>query len=126
MIKAGDYIRTKTGFIAKVINVNDYREPTMRYCVEANYLKHEQFVGDEDIQEVAKSPENLIKEHDVLVIGYGGREDEICEVQKLYDPMEKRYFLGVCLKNEKAKHLYEVRIKRIITKERFERIGFEV
>ena len=46
------YVRTKWGYICKIININDFREPSMKYGVEASYLKDVMFIGDEDIKSV--------------------------------------------------------------------------
>ena len=39
-IEVNDYVRTKWGYICKIININEFREPSMKYVVEANYLKN--------------------------------------------------------------------------------------
>ena len=48
-MKIGDYVRTRWGYICKIININEFREPSMRYSVEASYLKDIVFIGDEEI-----------------------------------------------------------------------------
>ena len=57
------YVRTKWGYICKIININDFREPSMKYGVEANYLKDVMFIGDDDI---VKASYNII---DILECG---------------------------------------------------------
>ena len=57
-LSVGMYVRTKWGYICGLININDYREPTMKYGVEANYLRDVMFIGDEDI---IKASHNIIE-----------------------------------------------------------------
>ena len=57
------YVRTKWGYICKIININDFREPSMKYGVEASYLKDIMFIGDDD---VVKASYNII---DILECG---------------------------------------------------------
>lgn len=59
----GDYVRTKKGNIGQIININDFREPTMKYGVEITYLPDILFTGDENI---IKSSPNII---DLIEIG---------------------------------------------------------
>ena len=37
MIEVGDFIRTKSGYIGTVENINDYREPSMKYAIELKF-----------------------------------------------------------------------------------------
>ena len=62
-LEVGQFVRLKGGYICKIINVNDYREPNMKYGVEANYLKDVMFIGDDDI---IKASYNII---DILECG---------------------------------------------------------
>lgn len=61
-IKVREYVRTKEGYIAKVININDFREPSMKYGVEANYFKDILFTGDENIVKHSFDIIDLIRE----------------------------------------------------------------
>lgn len=56
-LEVGMYARTKKGYICKIININDFREPSMKYGVEVNYLKDVMFIGDDD---VVKASYNII------------------------------------------------------------------
>lgn len=56
-LEVGQFARLKSGYICKIINVNDFREPNMKYGVEANYLKDVMFIGDDD---VIKASYNII------------------------------------------------------------------
>ena len=62
-LEVGQFVRLKSGYICKIINVNDFREPNMKYGVEANYLKDVMFIGDDD---VIKASYNII---DILECG---------------------------------------------------------
>lgn len=62
-LEVGQFVRLKSGYICKIININDFREPNMKYGVEANYLKDVMFIGDDD---VVKASYNII---DVLEVG---------------------------------------------------------
>ena len=62
-LEVGQFARLKGGYICKIINVNDFREPNMKYGVEANYLKDVMFIGDDD---VVKASYNII---DILECG---------------------------------------------------------
>lgn len=62
-LEVGQFARLKSGYICKIINVNDFREPNMKYGVDANYLKDVMFIGDDDI---VKASYNII---DILEVG---------------------------------------------------------
>ena len=62
-LEVGQFARLKSGYICKIININDFREPNMKYGVEANYLKDVMFIGDDD---VVKASYNII---DILECG---------------------------------------------------------
>ena len=62
-MKVGDYIRTKRGLICRIININEFREPCMKYGIETSYLKDIMFIGDEG---VLKSSPNII---DLIEVG---------------------------------------------------------
>lgn len=34
-LEVGMYVRTKYGYICRIININDYREPNMKYGIGA-------------------------------------------------------------------------------------------
>lgn len=62
-LEVEQFARLKSGYICKIININDFREPNMKYGVEANYLKDVMFIGDDDI---VKASYNII---DILEVG---------------------------------------------------------
>ena len=59
----GDYVKTKSGYICKIININEFREPSMKYGVEVSSISDVVFMGDEDI---IKSSPNII---DLIEVG---------------------------------------------------------
>ena len=59
-IKVGDYVRTNNGYIAKISNINDFREPSMKYGIDANYWADIVFIGDEDIVKYSPNIIDLI------------------------------------------------------------------
>ena len=59
------YVRTKDGYICRIININDYREPNMKYGIEASYLKDVMFIGDDDIAKASYEIIDLIEVGDL-------------------------------------------------------------
>lgn len=68
-LEVGMYARTKDGYICRIININDYREPNMKYGVEASYLRDIMFIGDNDIAKASYEIIDLIEVGD-YVNGY--------------------------------------------------------
>lgn len=60
------YVRTKWGYICKIININDFREPNMKYGVEASYLRDVMFIGDDDVVKASYNIIDLIKKNDYI------------------------------------------------------------
>ena len=105
------YVRTKWGYICKLININDFREPSMRYGIEANYLRDVMFIGDDDISKASHNIIDLIEVGDIVItpLGeiiqpYGGNIDELKDYWKI-------------TKNP---------IKSIVTKEQFESMSYKL
>ena len=65
-LEVGIYVRTKWGYICKIININDFREPSMKYGVEASYLKDIMFIGDDDISKASHNIIDLIEAGDYV------------------------------------------------------------
>ena len=127
-MKVGDYVRTKRGLIAKIVNINDFREPNMKYGIEASYLDDIWFIGDDDIKLVKEKPIDLIEVGDYvngcLIVEI--EKDPFIKGQiNLWTNMIKSF--GEPFPNEyyKAKIL-ENGIKSIVTKEQFEAIQYKV
>lgn len=119
-LEVGMYVRTKGGYICRIININDYREPNMKYGVEASYLKDIMFIGDDDIVKVSY---NII---DILEVG------DIIKYRIDNVPLEtKGYLTGVAditdeemlesIKEDKNYHVLQ-----ILTKEQMEQMAYKV
>jgi len=117
-MKVGEYVRTKWGYICKIININDFREPSMKYGVEASYLKDIMFIGDEDI---IKSSPNII---DLIQIG------DYIDGLKVIDIVEHLHgHKDIVMTNGKfqwstSNNDYD--IKSIVTKEQFSSMEYKV
>ena len=68
-LEVGQFARLKSGYICKIININDFREPNMKYGVEASYLKDIMFIGDDDILKARHKIINILEVED-YVNGY--------------------------------------------------------
>ena len=111
-LKVGQFARLKSGYICKIININDFREPNMKYGVEANYLKDVMFIGDDDI---VKASYNII---DILEIGDYVNGNEIYKIS--WDS------LGLILETTDFFKLREKDIKSVITHEQMEQMAYKV
>ena len=109
------YVRTKWGYICKIININDYREPSMKYGVEASYLKDVMFIGDDDI---VKASYNII---DILEVGDYVNGFRVDEVNKAISTI----FIGNT-KEVIEQALWSNDIKSIVTKEQMEQMEYKV
>ena len=112
-LEVGQFARLKSGYICKIININDFREPNMKYGVEANYLKDIMFIGDDDI---VKASYNII---DILEVGdyvNGHRVEEIdFDNEEIFTDSE--YYCGI---------VEFCNIKSVITHEQMEQMEYKV
>ena len=113
------YVRTKWGYICKIININDFREPNMKYGIEANYLRDIMFIGDNDI---AKASYNII---DILEVG------DIISLYEDIDNYKKEYIIGIpdLITLDKIKDKIEngnIRLIGVLNKEQFEQMAYKV
>ena len=118
-LEVGQFVRLKSGYICKIININDFREPNMKYGVEANYLKDVMFIGDDD---VVKASHNII---DILEIG------DIISFYEDIDNYKKQYVIGIpdliTLDEIKDKITNDnIRLVSILTKEQMEQMAYKV
>ena len=111
-MKIGDYVRTRWGYICKIININEFREPSMRYSVEASYLKDIVFIGDE---EIIKSSPNII---DLIEIGDYVNGGQVREIKKDYIRISGGGYIWQFLEKEE--------IKSIVTKEQFSSMEYKI
>ena len=124
-LEVGQFVRLKGGYICKIINVNDFREPNMKYGVEASYLKDVMFIGDDDVIKASYNIVDILEENDYVnglrveknkygelytsYVYYGGDIGKQCEVYTTW-----------------LKELKEDEIYSIVTKEQFESIKYSL
>jgi len=130
-LKEGMYVRTKWGYICELININDFREPSMKYGVEANYLKDIMFIGDEDIVKASNNIIDLIEEDDLIKCQFG-EQTLILQVGARYTTLHQvnDWVKGVFTPDNEfwsLKYLYEEDIlQSIVTKEQFKAMEYVV
>ena len=124
-LEVGMYVRTKWGYICKIININDFREPNMKYGVEANYLKDIMFIGDDD---VVKASYNII---DILEVGDYVNGSEVLDFEyKLIKGNDNFTNFAVvtenCYLENTDSWIIEKNIKSVITHEQMEQMEYKV
>ena len=135
-MKVGDYVRTH-GYIDKIININDFREPNMKYALEQPSWNDDViFIGEEDITKSSPNIIDLFEEHDLVVIEYyslryNGRVTRLFEVAFKNDKYinlsnAKCEFMLVNGEFNKSDKELEPIIKTIVTKEQFESMEYKV
>ena len=80
-IEVGSFVRLKQGYIGTVENINDFREPSMKYAVDIQ-KRDLVFVGDDDIVTHSKIKSEIVEVGD-YVNGYYVRKianynNELC------------------------------------------------
>lgn len=111
-LSVGMHIRTKWGYICKLVNINDYREPKMKYGVEANCLKYIMFIGKGDIKDASFDIMDLIEVGDYV---------NGCRVHKIGN------CLTIILDNEEnISWINPNDIKTIVTREQFESMSYRI
>ena len=110
------YVRTKWGYICKIININDFRETNMKYGVEANYLKDVMFIGDDD---VVKASYSII---DILEIGDYVNGYPICEIVEYENDTR-----AIVINDDNKAIIWDKQgIKSVITHEQMEQMAYKV
>lgn len=113
-IEVGDFVRLKQGYIGTVENINDFREPIMKYAVDIQ-KRDLVFVGDDDIVKHSKNKIELVECGDYV---NGSKVLEIMEdmnTGEIHLEMTSNYTnqeIGDCT-------IYDKDIKTIVTKEAF-------
>lgn len=116
-LEVGQFARLKSGYICKIININDFREPNMKYGVEANYLKDIMFIGDDDILKASHNIIDLIEPEDYV--------NGVEVIDKEFDNFNEEYLQ--CGVGDYVICTYEVKdIKSILTKEQMEQMEYKV
>lgn len=124
-LEVGQFVRTKSGYICKIINANDFREPNMKYGVEANYLKDVMFIGNDDI---VKASYNII---DVLKVGDYVNGSKILGFENEYNEEDDKFVpFGVitenCFLENADSWIINKDIKSVITREQMEQMAYKV
>ena len=114
-LEVGQFARLKSGYICKIININYFREPSMKYGVEANYLNDIMFIGDDD---VVKASYNII---DILEVGDYVNGNPVCIIKE--DEHNRKWIYTDS--NYKYGYLEED-IKSILTHEQMEQMAYKV
>lgn len=124
-LEVGQFVRLKSGYICKIININDFRETNMKYGVEANYLKDVMFIGDDDVVKASYSIIDILEIGDyvngskVIDISIIGKDKEKWVwVEQMEDTDNKYGDDYVGYNNEQ--------IKSIVTKEQMEQMAYKV
>lgn len=117
-IKVGDFVRLKQGYIGTVENINDFREPSMKYVVDIQKIDLV-FVGDDDIVKQSKNLIDLIEEGDYV------NGIKIYCLEKAVDYLGRNYIYVNKLYSN-AKPILEEDIKTILTKELYEANCYKV
>jgi hypothetical protein len=118
-LEVGMYIRTKWGNICELININDFREPSMKYGVKASYLKDVMFIGDDDILKASYNITDLISVGDFvneeLVYARIGSKlylnGDTGEIMVFEDGTADEPIRSIVTKEQFKKMIYEVNIK---------------
>ena len=120
-LEVGMYVRAKRGYICKIININDFREPTMKYAVEASYLKDIMFIGDDDI---SKASHNII---DLIEVGDYVNGEQVRYIEEDTDyrvlAIDEDYTYIIAGYDCDG---FTRPIKSIVTKEQFESIEYSL
>lgn len=122
-LEVGQFARLKSGYICKIININDFREPNMKYGVEANYLKDVMFIGDDDI---VKASYNII---DILEVGDYVNGYKVTGIGGTYHGRKDIAIYCDYQENEKTRKwimIYDDEIKSVITHEQMEQMAYKV
>ena len=118
-LEVGQFVRLKSGYICKIININDFREPNMKYGVEANYLKDVMFIGDDD---VVKASYNII---DLIQVGDYVNDYKVVDIihnNRKLEPSTMVY----CEYGNNYIGFYNKEIKSVITDEQMEQMAYKV
>lgn len=116
-LEVGQFARLKSGYICKIININDFREPNMKYGVEANYLKDVMFIGDDDIVKASYNIIDILEEGDYVNGCY------IQEIKSLKNNVM------VCMLDSDYEFVSKItnkEIETIVTHEQMEQMAYKV
>ena len=120
-MKTGDYVRTKNGYIGRIYNINEFREPSMIYAIDIPKADDFVFMGKEDF---ISSPNiiDLIEVGD-YVNGHKVNEVDLDDIDDYgndfrYIKTEHDFTLNHWVK--------ENEIETIVTKEQFKNMEYKI
>ena len=113
-LEVGQFARLKSGYICKIININDFREPNMKYGVEANYLKDVMFIGDDDVVKTSYNIIDLIEKNDYI---NGSLVNKIVDGKPIHEDYNDPFY-SFGWENDD--------IKSVITHEQMEQMAYKV
>ena len=118
-LEVEQFARLKSGYICKIININDFREPNMKYGVEANYLKDVMFIGDDDVVKASYNIIDILEKGDYV---NGNKVDFTNNNNKLsYEDKCIGFYDG-----DGDITLFENGIKSVITHEQMTQMAYKV
>jgi hypothetical protein len=115
-LEVGQFARLKSGYICKIININDYREPNMKYGVEANYLKDVMFIGDDDVVKASYNIIDLLEVGDVVVTN--NLCGQITKIDKEHDRIWTTCYDGEYCSSDD--------IEEVLTREQFKASSYRI
>lgn len=116
-IKVGEYVRTKNGYIGYVENINDFREPSMKYAIEMQ-KSDLVFVGEEDIKS------HSTKIIDLIEVGDYANGYKVIDIVKGYKVIIDKLELDTTTGTYKNIGIKD--IKSILAHEQFEDMEYKV
>lgn len=107
-------IKNKAGWccIGKIYNINDFREPSMKYCID---IQSDDFVFIPENM-ITKASHNII---DLIEVGDYVNGERVCAVEKY----EEGKLTVLALFED---YCTQQNIKSIVTKEQFESMSYKV
>ena len=113
------------------MNINEFREPELKYGVDANYLKDIMFIGDEDVKIAKEKLIDLVEIGDYVngfLIDYIDSERRYLRSERPYREHDTTYkaLMEQGRDYNQCLHFFAEDIKSIVTKEQFESMKYEV
>ncbi len=114
-LEAGMYVRTKEGYICKILKTNEL-------CEDDGYLDHND-IGSANIQEknIIKASYDII---DLIKVGDYVNGYKVVQIGKSIEG--RKYITTEAYHKINYGNIFEKEIKSIVTKEQFEKISYKV
>lgn len=114
-MEVGEYCRTKDGYIGDIVNINKFRPPESRICMDAS-LNDYIFISEENIKSHSYNNEDLI---------------EIGDIVKIYNKQENKTYMLILdnqnIESCKLRAKYKIiNIKTILTHELYEQKCYKI